>query len=716
MNGKKAKKIRRNNKMGTLRSLMALAVLGPDNLRKLEKERLVRLPKWFTQTPMFANISTEMPVWPGWSLDKAIKEGLKQSVWVYRCNRIIASNVSAVKWYVEERKSIDEWNRIPGHPLELLLRKPNPRMSGQDIQERLSYHLQLGGNGIWHKVLINGMPVELWPLMPDKMRPVPDENGNLLKNWIYQPFAGEKIPIEPGNITHFMFVDPSNIFWGLSPLMAGAKVVDTDLAAVEWQKVSLGNRCVSDGAFIFKHPLKKDEWIEAKKQVTEQHNGPANARAPWVLGADADWKPMSLTPAEMDFINSRNMGMYEIHAIFGVDPLLTGAPDRSGRANKKEAKRSLWEETLIPYLDDIKSAMNEDLIPYWDPQATLIGAEPNLRIVYDLSHIPALRELILEKARTALMFSKMKVPFDKINERLDLGFSEFEGWDEVIQTPAPVVNGGGDAETEPIKTKDIEPALKSIYWKELDNIRSKWEDEAVEKVKGLLDREGTRVTKAYSATGSPKSATGAIKESEWRSGIEVLGTAVVEFFGQQEANLIQAQAKSRKAVNFDTSKRRIQDAIKKNAVDKAVEITSTSKEKIAKIIADGVKKDLTNIQISREIRDQYKRWTDPAKETGITTSRAMTITRTEVLGGSSFGTDEGARQAGEELDLKMGKGWVDSGDGNVRALHRNVNSGKVIAQDKTFDNGLMFPGQFGGEASNVINCRCVVFYKVIGRK
>ena len=604
-NNKPARITKNPNSWGVIKTIAAMAILGQGKVRMLESQRLIRLPAWFTQTPLFSSAATEYPVFQDWSLEKAIKEGLKQSVWVYRCCRIIASNAAAVKWVVKERKSNGDWEVQHGHPIEILLKKPNNRMSGNNLFERLTYHLHLGGNGIWHKVIFNGMPVELWPISPDRIRPIPDEKTGI-KHWDYQPYAGRQILVDPDKITHFMLVDPSNIFWGLSPLQAGANVVDTDLASVKWQKISLGNRCVTDGVFSFKHPLRKDQWLEAKKQVEEQKQGPENARQIWVLGADAEWKQTSLTPVEMDLIESRNMGMYEIHAIFGVDPLITGAPDRSGRANKKEAKRALWEDTIIPYLDDVKEGLNLDITPYWDPESIKMGAEPNLIIDYDLSGIAALRELIFDRAKTAMMFSKMKVPFDKINDRLNLGFSEFEGWDQPVVSPAADAMGMSAA-SGPMNTKQAwSKEKKAKYWKAIDDDRIKWEERLTDEVRKQFKQEEAKVASAF-LSGGEAAALAKISQPEWQALTETIDTAVVDFFGQREADRIEEESKkARKAVDFDPLKKTIQARIKKNAKRKSWEVTKTTKKKIARVIADGKDKELTNVQIARDIRDKYE--------------------------------------------------------------------------------------------------------------
>jgi len=351
-----------------IREWFAKRITGPASRKQ---DRLSLIPRWLTGQPL----------WHDWSTETAVDEGLKSSVWVYRCCQAVAKAIASVPWQVEVTSDDGEtWEPEPGHPIEILLRDSNPFMTGSELSETQAYHLLLGGNAIWHLPMVRKMPVEIWPLQPDKVKPVPGKQG-FVDRYEYRINSVKETDIPPEEIIHFKFVDPGNPYWGLAPLQAGAKIVDSDIEAVNWNKVAMQNRGVTDGVFSFKEPMTKDQWDKARDMIREQHQGADNARMPWVLGNDAAWQQMSLSPAEMDFLESRKLNMYEIHAIFGVDPLLTGAPDHSGRANKAEARKAFWEDTVLPMLDSITETLNLNLIPFWHPESMRAEIQPNLQIV-----------------------------------------------------------------------------------------------------------------------------------------------------------------------------------------------------------------------------------------------------------------------------------------------------------------------------------------------
>jgi len=54
------------------------------------------------------------------------------------------------------------------------------------------------------------------------------------------------------------------------------------------------------------------------------------------------------------------------------------------------------------------------------------------------------------------------------------------------------------------------------------------------------------------------------------------------------------------------------------------------------------------------------------------------------------------------------KSWVSAHDDHVRESHKECEDQGAIPSTSTFENGLMYPGDQNGDASEVINCRCTL--------
>lgn len=374
------------------------------------------------------------PVWTNWVTDQAVKFGYKSSTWVYSCitKRMKAAASVPLKTQVRvDGVWIDR--DVPG--LSDLIKKPNPQYSFQELTETVTSHLDLGGNGILSVVKLRGRPAELWTIRPDRIRPVLSRT-DYISHYEYN-LDGKKLKLDPQDIIHFRFVDPSNEYWGISPLMAAGKTVDMEVAAVNWNYNAMENRAVPDGMIALKKEISKKQFDEANEWLENQLMGPANIRRPFVMGYDADYKRFSLTPAEMDFIKSRMLTREEICAAFGVPPPLVGIYDRATLANIETARVIFWADTMVPYLNDLQDVWNFKLVP-------MFGDSNNIRVVYDTSGVQALQSIFAKKVDTAVKLFSMGVPFNQVNRRMGLDFDEIPGGDigYIASSMEPVLGGG----------------------------------------------------------------------------------------------------------------------------------------------------------------------------------------------------------------------------------------------------------------------------------
>lgn len=661
------------------------------------------------------------PVWTSWSPEKAVKEGYKANVWVYACVRKLAQSVSSVPWLVYRDNPDGEDERIPNHPLEKLLRRPNPYMSGQDLFETLAAHLHLAGNHYWGILETRGKPAEIIVIQPQYIKPVPSSTNYLEAYEIM--IDGQPRRVDPREILHFMFIDPGNPWVGLAPLEAAARTVDTDNEQLNWNKVAMQNRAVADGAFTVKEELTKDQYESLKEIIREQHQGSGKAREPWVLHSGATWQQMALSPVEMDFIESRKLNREEICAVYGVPPVLVGDFTHATYANYETALKAFWTDTVVPFLEDISSAINLSLAPRFGED---IIVKP------DLTNVPAMQEILKERVDTAQKLFAMGVPFNQINDRLGLGFQPLEYGDEgylplslmpaggVREVPAadgqpsdegrrgeePSGEAGSGKSRRDWRVKGIQlrtEEQKAAYWKAYDRDRRAWENAIARKIAGRFDAEVEAVVKAYEdGRGLEQVFEG--QRAEWKKVLMAAYVAVIEHFGNRfvEQWLKGAGGPSeKKEFVFDPWADRILQWVSTWAAKKIVGIEDTTKQRIAAVIKHGLEADEGTAKIAKRIREEYE---------DFSRYRSFVIARTEVGAAAGFASHESAKQTG--LNLK--KQWVSSRDDRVRDSH-NVGTGidgEIREMDELYSNGCMFPGDPSGPPEEVINCRCVEAYQV----
>lgn len=386
------------------------------------------------------------PVRDDWSLTRTTEEGMARNHQVFRCLRFLAETWSSVPLIGQVRKKENEWITKEDLPLHKLVNRPNFRMTRQFMIENIAMNLAGAGNSLWWKIRASSVAgrqkpvVNLWPLRTDKVRPVPDDSG-WLKNYEVINAQGETISLPVNDVTHIMLQNPDNVYWGMGPLQASAQLIDTDTDALTFWKKSLSRRCIKDGILTLAEPLPTETWEEYRDLVEQQLTGPNNAHGILLIGEEAKYTPIMQTALELDFVNSRKLTREEIPAAMGIPPILVGVLENSSYANFDRAMAHYWENTAVPGLEIIRSALNMMLTPeFGDPQ--------EMRLWFDLAAIPALRYDLGDRTKILRDVWMSGCPFYIAAQWLNLGIPRFKGDDiSYIQSgilPADELTGDGE--------------------------------------------------------------------------------------------------------------------------------------------------------------------------------------------------------------------------------------------------------------------------------
>jgi HK97 family phage portal protein len=362
--------------------------------------------------------SLRRPVWTPRDYAAFADEGFRQNAIVYRCVRMIAECAGHVPLLLYG----GEWE-IESHPILTLVRRPNPHEAWPDFMQRLVGFLLVSGNAYVEVVAIDGEPRELHLLRPDRVQVVPGPDG-----WpeaFDYTVAGRTVRIAGEAIDgvravlHVKLFHPTDDHYGLSPLEAAASAIDLHNTASRWNKALLDNSARPSGAIVYtaRDGNLTGEQVERLKAELEMgFQGAANAGRPLLLEGGLDWKAMSLSPKDMDFIEARHVAAREIALALGVPPMLLGIPGDNTYANLAEAQRTFWRTTVLPLVERVASQMSAWLAPI-DERA--------LQLRPDLDDLPA-----LAAEREALWASLEKTSFLTDAEKRTLaGFSP---------TPEPV--------------------------------------------------------------------------------------------------------------------------------------------------------------------------------------------------------------------------------------------------------------------------------------
>lgn len=321
---------------------------------RMRRDLLSRAPAFEQKTsrtaPLIAHYGYGQPVWTPQDYASLMREGFQQNPIVYRAVRMIAGAVASVpvNWFSGRSELAD-------YGLDLLLARPNPTEMRAGFLERLAGFLLLSGNA-YVEATGDGRTVrELYALRPDRVKVELGADG-WPRAYLYAihgdtvRFDMTREGVKP--LLHITLFNPLDDHYGLSPVLSAARAIDQHNAASIWNKALLDNAARPSGALVYSGPqgaqLTPEQFDRLKQELHDSFEGAVNAGRPLLLEGGLDWKPLSLTPKDMDFLDAKANAAREIALAFGIPPLLLGLPGDNTYANFAEANRHFWRETIIP--------------------------------------------------------------------------------------------------------------------------------------------------------------------------------------------------------------------------------------------------------------------------------------------------------------------------------------------------------------------------------
>lgn len=300
--------------------------------------------------PLLAMHQAGRPAWTPRDYAALAREGYQANAVAYRAVRMLAEAAASIPWTV-----FDETGEAPDHPAAALLAAPNPRQGGGALFEALYGHLLVSGNAYCEAVILDGRPRELYALRPDRVKVVPGADG-WAQAYDYSVGAGAvRFAMDAGGMPpmlHLTLFHPLDDHYGLPPLEPAALALDIHNAAGAWHKALLENAARPSGALVYSGPqgtaLSDEQFARLKEELESAIQGAANAGRPLLLEGGLDWKQLSLSPRDMDFVEAKAMAAREIALALGVPPLLLGLPGDNTYANYAEAQRGFWRQAVIP--------------------------------------------------------------------------------------------------------------------------------------------------------------------------------------------------------------------------------------------------------------------------------------------------------------------------------------------------------------------------------
>ena len=637
-------------------------------------------------------------------------EYLRLSSSVYVCNRLRAQSLSALpirltrvargKDVVIERGTLYE-----------LLAKVNPFWTFQRLIEMTEMSLGVWGEAFWF--LDRGErgslePREIWWARSDKVRVVKSKRDYISHYELMPDDGTEPIPFKRDEVIWFRYPNPIDEFEGLSPLHSAMLAADAGRSATRSNSNLFRNGIQMAGVVApaggATASFTEEQAQQIEQSINRRFSNPKNANKWAVLRSQIEFKPLSVTPKDAEFLGTLNWSLEEVCRAYGVPIDLVGG--QRTYENYNAAQLDLWYRTLLPEARFIANELTEQLLPLFPGQADVIQ--------FDTSVVPVLQEA--ERARWTT---------DK--EQIDTGVMLRNEWrDEMGLDPLP----WGDTWWKPMGLTDVnEPAPEPVVPPAND---------APPPEEPRMITTGRTRSMEY---GSPEHRAFMERADKRQEPATVrIGKVTADLMRRQRQSVL-AKLRNRSAkrdeADFLDEPFNLPEWVRKFTTELRPVLRDVMGEAGQQSMDDlgvGISFDVFDPNVVRALEKQTQRF---AREVNETTWNALTDSLTEgiqagenvdkladrvnsVMGDriqssgetiarteSNIAHSNADIMSWQQSGVVGGKEWLSALDDRTRESHVSAH-GQVVPLDQPFTVGgyrMQAPG-LDGPASEIVNCRC----------
>jgi hypothetical protein len=565
------------------------------------------------------------------------------------------------------------------------------------------------------------IPAAIFPYSDEFVKAEMDKNKKFIGWRLKIPDANDNdgILYEPHQIIRIFNFNPYNWLSGLSMYAPAQMALINDIKADIWNNRTFENDAVPSGILSSDQELTEAQANEMTNRWYQKYAGVGNARRVAVLGKGASFQKIGIDQKDMEFSQQKDRVVEEILATFGLNKIAIGKYEQINYATLVEGRKMLWEDTYIPIDQSILEQINSGWI-------NNVDVRNEIELYTDTSTVRILKKDYSKGISSAKTMVDMKVPAAiafRINE-IPITEEDLSVCFWLNEKPADTTPMGfgtlTPGETPVKESKSFVKKIVSVGFS--IDVRDKIASDYIERV--LQPGENSFYAKLLRYFNAERNEM-QDKVDEFFKKIMKTKIHIIHpetfLFNQGEANKelinkiygpqvkMQLKAESFKLkeelgtlVDWGVTDTLIQQFIDaREAGLRAINSTTMNmyKEEISDVIRQGYNDNWAPGQFAKGIKDVINDVGDTRK------NQARTIARTETGIISSNARFDCFKTEGIALTQ-----WINSGDEKVRDTHADGSGdgGVIVPLGDAFPHThLVHPCDPDGEASEIINCRCV---------
>ncbi|KMY63331.1 phage portal protein [Geobacillus stearothermophilus] len=292
------------------------------------------------------------------------KNALKEAT-VYACIKILAESLSKLplKTYREDENGV---NKAVKHYLYKLLKlRPNPYMSASDFAKCNETQRNIYGNAYVNiETDEKGRIVAFWPIDASRVRIWIDDIGLFSsKNhiWYEVDVGTERRKLMPNEILHFKSSVTLDGIVGVPPLDYLRATVENAAAAGRFINNFYKQGLQVKGIVQYVGDLNPEAQKKFREKFEEMSSGLKNSHRIALMPIGYEFKPISLTMSDAQFLENTELTIRQIATAFGIKMHQLNDLSRATHTNVAEQQRQFYVDTLLPILTMYEQEMTYKL-------------------------------------------------------------------------------------------------------------------------------------------------------------------------------------------------------------------------------------------------------------------------------------------------------------------------------------------------------------------
>ena len=285
---------------------------------------------------------------------------------VYACVRILSEAIAGLPLHMYRYREDGGKEKATEHNLYHLLHdEPNPEMTSFVFRETLMTHLLLWGNA-YAQVIRNGKGevLALYPLMPSRMTVDRTKDGRIV--YIYSRDQSEanagkdsQVVLTSDDVLHIPGLGFDGLV-GYSPIAMAKNAIGMSIACEEYGARFFANGASPSG--VLEHPGTLKDPKRVRDSWNAAYGGTSNAHKVAVLEEGMKYVPISISPNEAQFLETRKFQIDEIARIFRVPPHMVGDLEKSSFSNIEQQSLEFVKYTLDPWVVRWEQSLSRALL------------------------------------------------------------------------------------------------------------------------------------------------------------------------------------------------------------------------------------------------------------------------------------------------------------------------------------------------------------------